>query len=403
MAKKNPKITSSVNTDSVETLSNAIKWVPTNLLDSRDNNPCSMKKEKLEEARLLFYGKIEVVIPDADERVDWKWKLDYFFVNKASMGDDAAYLLDRWTSDEPHFKFDESNTSTKVIIEKVMALPVEDRLWPNCLNRPIRNSGTVDVEDFIIKMKKAKTTGVVERPIIDSAANMTRSKVTINTPLTKSSHSVQSLSSETLENPKDDKGIEMSSSRIYAKEFKPPVIKPLIISSRELFAKRAREEKSTETESSKTPFLLSPNISPDAKKLKTNVPASTSKYEAYAPFVTHGTLDVILDDVVGHTFHALQASHMAREVVENEYKKLKALEAAHSGCAQKLRTAQELATSNLKASMDVQKEFYEFAAKVQSLEAKMLLGRKHALIFTQVYAFASNIEYFLVHSLRDSD
>ncbi|XP_074356437.1 uncharacterized protein LOC141696154 [Apium graveolens] len=301
---------------------------------------------------------------------------------------------------EPHFEFDESNTSTKAIVEKVMELPVEDMLWPKCLNRPIRNSGTVDVEDFINKMKKVKTTGVVERPIIKSAANRTRSKVTINTPLTKSSHSVQSLSSKTLESPKGDKGIEMSSSHIYAKEFKPPIIKPLIISSRELFSKRAREEKSTETESSKTFFLLSPNINTDAKKLKTNVPASTSKSEAYAPFVTHGystyskpaefaflmgdlllpqtveahssgTLDVILDDAAGHTFHALQASLMACEIVENEYKRLKSLEAAHSGCAQKLHTAQELATSNLKASMDVQKEFDEFAAKVQSLEAKM--------------------------------
>ena len=36
-------------------------------------------------------------------------------------------------------------------------------------------------------------------------------------------------------------------------------------------------------------------------------------------------------------------------------------------------------------------------------EDLVLLGRKHALIFTQVYAFASNIEYFLVRSLRDSD
>ncbi|KAL8119577.1 hypothetical protein AgCh_016903 [Apium graveolens] len=37
------------------------------------------------------------------------------------------------------------------------------------------------------------------------------------------------------------------------------------------------------------------------------------------------------------------------------------------------------------------------------LQPLPLLGRKHALIFTQVYAFASNIEYFLVRSLRDSD
>ena len=43
------------------------------------------------------------------------------------------------------------------------------------------------------------------------------------------------------------------------------------------------------------------------------------------------------------------------------------------------------------------------AFKAEEDVPKVVLGRKHALIFTQVYAFASNIEYFLVRSLRDSD
>ncbi|XP_074365267.1 uncharacterized protein LOC141706399 [Apium graveolens] len=134
--------------------------------------------------------------------------------------------------------------------------------------------------------------------------------------------------------------------------------------------------------------------------MKTSLPASSSKTETFTPFVTHGytthskpaefaflmgdlllpqsfeahysgSLDVILNDATGHTFHALQASLMAREVVENEYKKLKALEIAHSGCAKKMCCAQDLATANLKASIDVQKKFDEFSAKVQPLEARM--------------------------------
>lgn len=90
------------------------------------------------------------------------------------------------------------------------------------------------------------------------------------TPLAKPSLSVQSLSSESQERPKSEKNIEMSSGRIYAKgirqifnivtylclgaclstllltfiepfflvvEFNPPVIKPIIISSKDLFVK----------------------------------------------------------------------------------------------------------------------------------------------------------------------
>lgn len=62
---------------------------------------------------------------------------------------------------------------------------------------------------------------------------------------------------------------------------------------------------------------------------------------------------------------------MAHDTVENELKKLRTLEAVHSGCAQKLQTAQDLATAYMNASKEVQKELDEFALKFQSLEKKM--------------------------------
>ena len=51
-------------------------------------------------------------------------------------------------------------------------------------------------------------------------------------------------------------------------EFKTPTIKPLMMSSRDLFAKRIRDDKSTETESSKAAMLFSPSSSPSRKKVK---------------------------------------------------------------------------------------------------------------------------------------
>ena len=51
-------------------------------------------------------------------------------------------------------------------------------------------------------------------------------------------------------------------------EFKTPTIKPLMMSSRDLFAKRVRDDKSTETESSKAAVLFSPSSSPSRKKVK---------------------------------------------------------------------------------------------------------------------------------------
>lgn len=53
-----------------------------NLLDSRDNNFSTMKKEKLEEAKLLFHGDVVIVIPRPIEYADWyreNWVCFYYY------------------------------------------------------------------------------------------------------------------------------------------------------------------------------------------------------------------------------------------------------------------------------------------------------------------------------------
>lgn len=62
---------------------------------------------------------------------------------------------------------------------------------------------------------------------------------------------------------------------------------------------------------------------------------------------------------------------VAQEVYLNELKKFKDLEEEHVKCAEKLKSALDLAADNLKAAKDVQKEFDEFATKVQSMESGM--------------------------------
>lgn len=59
-----------------------------------------------------------------------------------------------WSFLDPNFEFDENNTAAKDTVEKTLALPVVGRLWPNCLHRPIRNAGLVDVEDFTNRLNK---------------------------------------------------------------------------------------------------------------------------------------------------------------------------------------------------------------------------------------------------------
>ena len=151
---------------------------------------------------------------------------------------------------------------------------------------------------------------------VKSVAQRTRSKAT--PCAAKASCSVQSVSSESLDSPRVEKSIEVSSDRVYAKgihhllslvtyvilslflttvlltflepfyvivEFKPPVIKPLIISSRELFAKRAREDKASDTESSKSPPLFNLELSPDAKRFKPSPSVVLTKPESSFPAI----------------------------------------------------------------------------------------------------------------------
>lgn len=71
-------------------------------------------------------------------------------------------------------------------------------------------------------------------------------------------------------------------------EFKPPSIRPLIVSSKDLFAKRARDDKSTYTDSSRAPFLFSPGRSPYPKKPRVELSTNTPKPEPFTPLAIHG-------------------------------------------------------------------------------------------------------------------
>lgn len=82
MAKKNPKSSSSRNTDQTENTHVTSEWMPTNLLDPRDSNLSTMKSEKLEEVKLLFDGNVDAVIPHSSERADWfrpNWVCFYYY------------------------------------------------------------------------------------------------------------------------------------------------------------------------------------------------------------------------------------------------------------------------------------------------------------------------------------
>ena len=81
---------------------------------------------------------------------------------------------------DPDFEFDGDNMSAINVVGKILSLPVVDRLWPNCLNRPIRNASPMDVEDFIKKMYKAVGKSIVYAPATTPhpTASRTRSKQT---------------------------------------------------------------------------------------------------------------------------------------------------------------------------------------------------------------------------------
>ncbi|XP_017216138.2 uncharacterized protein LOC108193822 isoform X2 [Daucus carota subsp. sativus] len=248
---------------------------------------------------------------------DRNWKDDYFFTDKTTMGDGTGFLLDRWTprvcfEHSPslclfictcillmllitilsfvHFcfmafksismffmlerstPFDNKNETAKEIVEKIMSLPVGDRIWPNCLGRPIRNSSPVDVDEFIRKMEADER--ALGKQASKTVAARTRSRAVA--VASRMSSTPQTVSSDSLESPKTEKGLEASSSRLFAKEFKLSGIKPPSISTKDMFVKRARDEKSIGTSSSKAPALLSPSLSPEAKKMKVATPSAAT-------------------------------------------------------------------------------------------------------------------------------
>ncbi|KAL8156744.1 hypothetical protein AgCh_001737 [Apium graveolens] len=220
MAKKNVKSSNSRNSTLVDTQTETTNWVATGLLDSRDSLQSFMKREIFEEAKILFHSNVIAVISYSSrtlaclDAIDGKHHLgidvevmkyyyclkkfssfrigfsnrnidgqlilnkDYFFVEKKPLGDDANYLFDH-----PDFEPDQNITSARVTVEKIRALAPGERIWPNCLGRPIWNVRTVDVDDFVAKVKK---------------------KLVIR-------------DEESEDSPKSIKGVEMSTGHFYAK------------------------------------------------------------------------------------------------------------------------------------------------------------------------------------------
>lgn len=202
-----------------------------------------------------------------------------------------------------NFTFDPNNLAAKETVSKILALPIEDRIWPNCLGRPVRNSSPVNISEYVRKGKFKEEGDASEMAPARTVANRTRSKAVVAT--SRASSTPQTLSSDSHESPKTVKGLEMSSGRIFAKgirysikmlkwclilafvvcfllfscsmlsEYQTSAIKPLEMSTKELFAKRARDEKSVGTGSSKTPLLASPILSPEAKRMK-SIPSETA-------------------------------------------------------------------------------------------------------------------------------
>lgn len=215
--------------------------------------------------------------------------------------------------------FDPDNKIAKEVVKKIMSLPIEDRIWPNCLGRPVRNSSPVNIAEYISKGKYKEECDVSEVMPLKPVVNKTRSKVNVTT--SRASSTPQTLSSDSDESPKSEKGLEMSSSRKFAKgiryslvvikwcfilvlmscfllswifvlysvaEYKTPALKPLGVSTKDMFTKRTRDEKSVGSGSSKAPVLLSPSLSPEAKKIKTASSATTAKSSPSVPLVFYG-------------------------------------------------------------------------------------------------------------------
>lgn len=261
---------------------------------------------------------------------------------------------------DPAFELKGENADFKRVVDKILNLPLEDRAWPNYLGRLVKNPSNIDPKDLQNKLNKSTLLlgGESSKGDVKSVPQRTRSKSVPSAA--KNSSSIQSVSCGSLDSPKSERGLEVSSSRTYVKgirrllflmtyfsafmfllvllltfvepfyfivEFKPPVLKSLIISSREMFIKRARDDRPAETESSKAPILFNMNLSPESKKIKPSPSASLVRHES-SVLVFHGynadvkqsdlahmledlllnqyvdaTTNSILDDVAGHAFH----------------------------------------------------------------------------------------------------
>ncbi|XP_074379452.1 uncharacterized protein LOC141720745 [Apium graveolens] len=194
MEKKNVKSSNSRSSAPTDTQTENTDWIATGLLDSKDSLQSFMKPKKFEEA--MIYSILTLL----------SWFLTPLFV-----------LISRMDLD---FEPDQSIASTKVIVEKIQALASSERIWTNCLGRPIRNVGTINVEDFVLKMKKTfsrRDVGTSRKGVIKTDASRTRSKH-VTMLVGKSSQFVQSLSSELGDSPRSIKRIEMSTGRLYAED-----------------------------------------------------------------------------------------------------------------------------------------------------------------------------------------
>lgn len=127
---------------------------------------------------------------------------------------------------EPHFQLDEDNVETKEIVEKILALRVEDMTWPIYLNTPVKIFGNIEVPNPTDKGKliMKSETDTVDKPVkflTRSAAYRTRSKKPTHS-VVKPASPKNNISSDTMESSsyekenKDDKELKMTSSKIYA-------------------------------------------------------------------------------------------------------------------------------------------------------------------------------------------
>ncbi|XP_074368348.1 uncharacterized protein LOC141708563 isoform X2 [Apium graveolens] len=185
-------------------------------------------------------------------------------------------------------------------------------------------------------------------------------------------------------------------------EFKPPVIRPLLVPSKDLFSKRFKDDKSTGTESSKAHLILSPNFSPPSKKMRighsnflnqeqpdTIMPLVYYSYEVdskSSQFARHlgdllrpqtmesysaKSISQTFDETTGQAFHVFQSAMALRDLYESEFEKFSQLETEHKTCPEKLQAALDRAGENLKMAKEIQKELDDFVVKVQYLESEM--------------------------------